>query len=169
MTAAWKNQLSYNGVTDATGAPAHVVRVAIPGSGSGPRAFTAHYDTSTLLPRRLDIAVQNAAGATLPTMVEYSDYRSAGGIPVPFRRRVVSRGVRAAADTARTRVMLNALRAGLGRLSGAERERTMRTVTELEGVLDRDEMVTEANVTSAQVNQGPPSGIRLDRPQTLEP
>jgi hypothetical protein len=33
---------------------------------------------------------------------------------------------------------------------------------QLEGVLDRDELVNEVTVTSVQVNQAPPQGVRLE-------
>lgn len=162
VTAAARDRLAYQGVTDASGAPAHVVKATTRGSAGAPsRTITVHYDTATLLPRRLEIG-DPAAGPVPAVTVEYSDYRTVNGLRIPHQRRVVMRGNRAAMDTARARTLVNGLRAGLAQQPEAERARTTQIITQLEGVLDRDELVNEVTVTSVRVNQGPPSGVRLE-------
>ena len=163
---ARRKLLSYGGVTGTSGAPAHVVKANFPTrdartGGTRARNVAVHYDTATLLPRRMELFTVTGTDTTTHT-VDYSDYRPVNGLQIPFQRRVVMRGVRAGTDTARARTMVNVLRAGLRREAPAERERTTQIITQLEGVLERDEMVSEVTVTSVRVNQGPPGGVRLE-------
>jgi hypothetical protein len=169
VTSGRRNLHVYRGVTDVTGAPAHVVKATTPGGGGrASRTITAHYDTATLLPRRLELGEADDGTPARITM-DYSDYRTVDGLRIPFKRRVTMRGNRAAMDTTRARTLVNGMRAGMAQQSPAERERAAQIVAQLEGVLDRDEMVYDVTVASVRVNQGPPSGVRLERLETLQP
>jgi hypothetical protein len=165
MTSLRRNSLSYQGVAEVTGAPAHVIRATPPrgrsDDGGGPRSFTVHFDTATLLPRRLEMGPGAPGGTALQIVEDYDDYRTVQGLPVAFRRRLVMRGLRARADTVQMRALVDGLRTGLPSQPEAERERSRRMLEQLEGVLLRDELVHEVTVISAQVNQGPPAGVRL--------
>jgi hypothetical protein len=169
-------RLSYGGVADVEGTPAHVVTVTLRGrrseDGSVPRSLTVAYDTTTLVPLRVEWVTELPDGGTIRNAVEYADYRIVEGVPIAFRRRAVVRGVRgnlSEAQLARLRQSVVQLRAELPRVPEADQARVRQTIEMAEGVLERDEQITELTVTSAVVNQGLPNGVPLRRLAPLIP
>jgi hypothetical protein len=153
------------GMAEIAGVPVHVVTFTAPrSSGPGPQRLSAYYDTTTLLVRRVEWAERHEDGAEIQIAVEYDDYRPVQGMQIAFRRRLVTRGVRAgqsAAELARMRSNIDQLRAELPRQPQAEQARSLQMIEALEGVLDHDELIWEMTVTSALINQGPPAGVQL--------
>lgn len=163
-------RLVYTGLAQVDGTPVHVVTATLRGSrsedGSIPRSFAVSYDTVTLLPRQVEWATELPGGSMVRTTVEYLDYRFVQGVPVAHRRRTVMRGMRAAmseAQVALLRRTVEGMRAELHRQSEAEQVRGRQVIEMAEGLLDRDEQVSEVTVTEAVVNEGIPNGVPLRR------
>lgn len=157
------------GTAEISGVPVHVVTHSFPQrsrspGGDAPQRLTAYYDTTTLLARKIEWVVKRADGAEIQVAVEYDDYRPVQGMQIAFRRRRVTRGLRAtlgAAEIARMQSSVDALRADLPRQPQAVQTQSTKMIEALEGMLTRDELVSEMTVTSVVVNQGPPAGVQL--------
>jgi hypothetical protein len=158
-------RLFQSGMAEIAGVPVHVVTFTFPrGSGPGPQRLSAYYDTTTLLARRIEWVERHADGAEIQFAVEYDDYRPVQGMQIAFRRRLVTRGLRATKSAAEIDQMwssINRLRADLPRQSQAEQTLSMQMIETLEAMLNRDELIREVTVTSALINQGPPAGVQL--------
>lgn len=170
VTAARRNQLSARLVEGDSGKATYVVTATLPAprarNGTQPIGFVAHYDTATLLPLRLEILSRGARGEVRRLVMDYANYRAVEGMQIPFYRRVVSLGARddlPPAELERLRGTTEALRATLPQQTEAERARTELILEQVDGLLLRNQLVTHVVVTSAKTNQGPPSGVRLQR------
>jgi hypothetical protein len=123
------------------------------------------YDTTTLLPLRLEIVTERRNLPDARTSVEFADYRPIQGpMQIPFTRRVVMTGLRDAYSPeaiGRMRQLVAGLRAELPQKPEPERALAARLADTLERVLEHDELVQDVTVTSAVVNQGPPAGVAL--------
>jgi hypothetical protein len=157
---------TYEGVVSSGGAPAHRISASFSedsaASGDLPRRFAVDFDTATLVTRRVEAEMTPGEGMPGSMLVELGDWRTVGGMLLPFRRHMVIRGMRAqlvGADTASAAQELAQGRAMLATLPEDQRE-TMRQMLEMmEGLLKRDEMVLDEVVVSVTVNQGPPPGL----------
>jgi hypothetical protein len=92
------SMLTYGGVTEESGAPAYVITATYPLSTptvdlNAARGFIAHFDTVTLQVRRLELEFETWSGAVLWMRADYSDFRSVGGVRIPFARRMAVRGL----------------------------------------------------------------------------
>lgn len=158
---------TYEGVVNSGGAPAHRISVSFDqdsaaGSDDGmPRRFVVDFDTATLVVRRLEAEMAPGAGTPGSVLVELGDWRTVGGMLVPFRRHMVMRGIRAqlGADIDRVAQELAQARAMLGNLPESQREVMRQVLAMTDGMLKRDEIVLDEIVVSVAVNQGPPAGF----------
>ncbi|MFL5384931.1 MAG: hypothetical protein ACJ8GN_20625 [Longimicrobiaceae bacterium] len=161
--------VTYEGVVNSAGAPAHRISVSLDqdsadGSGEGmPRRLVVDFDTVTLVIRRLEAEL--APGESMPrsVVVELGDWRPVGGMLLPFRRHMVIRGIRSqlGADTARVAQELEKARGMLADFPESQRESMRQVLALTESMLKRDEVVVDETVVSVAVNQGPAAGPSL--------
>ncbi|HSU16197.1 hypothetical protein [Longimicrobium sp.] len=161
--------LTYDGVSGTSGAPSHVVTMSFapedaPDAGRMvPRRLSLHFDTTTLLTRRLEIETVSG-GAPGSMVMQFGDWRPVKGMQLPYRRHLEIRGIRAEVlgpDSATATQTIAQGRAVLAGLSGEERESMRQMLEVMEGLVKRDEMILDEIVTSVAVNQGPPAGVTL--------
>lgn len=160
----------YEGVVISGGVPAHRISANVPADSMDdmPMRLSVDFDTATLLTRRLEAEMPTRAGTPGRAVIELSDWRPVGTIMLPYRRRMVIRGMRGelmGADTADAEQTLAQGRALLPSLPKEQREAARQMLVLMEGLFRRDEMVLDEIVTSVTVNQGPPRGISLGPPQ----
>jgi hypothetical protein len=170
--------MTYGGVVNSLGAPAYRISASFnTADGTAevneamPRRMVLDVDTATLLTRRMEVEMATGQGTPGSILMEFSDWRTVGGMLFPFRRHMVIRGIRAevlGADTASGTQLLAQWRARLAELPEARREEMRQMLEVMEGLVKRDEMVLDEIVTSVAVNQGPPAGITF-APHGLDP
>jgi hypothetical protein len=157
----------YDGVVNSGGAPAHRISMSFSqdsaaASGDMPRRFSIDFDTATLVTRRLEAEMAPAEGMPESILVELGDWRTVGGMLLPFHRHLVIRGLRAqvlGTDTVSAAQQMEQARATLAGLPEDQRESMRQVLVMMEGLLKRDEMVLDEIVVSVAVNQGPPPGV----------
>jgi hypothetical protein len=161
--------LTYEGVVNSGGAPAHRISMDLTHDSAAaldedmPRRFSVDFDTVTLVIRRMEAEMQAAAGGTPAVMVaELGDWRPVGTMLLPFHRHLVLRGIRAEVlgeDVAEAEQILVQGRASIAQVPEAQREPLRQMLEMIQGLLKRDEMVLDEVVTSVAVNQGPPAAL----------
>jgi len=158
---------TYDGVVNSGGVAAHRISVSFEqdgaaGSGDGmPRRLVVDFDTATLVIRRLEAEMAPGEGMPRSMVVELDDWRTVGGMLLPFRRHMVIRGIRSelGADTARVARELEEARGMLASIPASQRESVRQVLALTEGMLKRDEVVLDEIVVSVAVNQGPPARL----------
>lgn len=171
----FRARFTYAGMAEVGGTPVFAVTATLPASrapvdGILSETLTVYYDTATLLPRKVAWVTGREGGRTVENAVEYEDYRDVQGMQIAFRRRMVIRGLGAtlsAAEIAHLQRTADRFRVEAPRYSEPERTQSLQMLEALDGLLNRDEMITELTVTSVQVNQGLPLGLPLRRLRPL--
>lgn len=158
----------YEGVVSSSDGPAYRISADFSADSAAdtdedmPGRMVLDFDTATLLTRRMEAEMAAQSGTPGNMVVEFGDWRTVSGMPLPFRRHLVIRGLRGVVlgdDTANSTQVLAQARAKLAELPASEREAMRQMLDVMEGLVKRDEMVLDEIVTSVAVNQGPPPGI----------